>query len=374
MTPPVLSHGSGSVVQAADGRTLVDLTMGFGAAFLGHSHPEVTRRLQEQAGRMLACGRLETPAQARVEALLRAWLPSGLRPAGLYSTGMEVAEFALRVAAVQTGRGEFAAFSHGMHGKSAMTAALCWPNAPVRPGNAHVLPFVAQAAEGEILEALEGLLRTRRLAALLVEPIQGSNAGHEAPAGFYDRAIELCRAHGTLCVFDEILTGLHRTGPRFYVDGLREPPDILLYAKCLGNGFPVSGIALGERVEVAPGALPGSTFSGNPMALAAVEGTLTAMGGLELPARVAAIEATVRAALEPVQGKGVTLRGRGALWFLEFGDRAGMQRALAAIGDAGVLVTGGERFIRLLPAATIEPSLLQEACATIAGACEGLRV
>lgn len=367
---PVLLRGAGSRVYTEDGRTLVDLTMGFGAVFLGHCRAEVTAGLQEQAGRLLSSGRIPVPGTSRVDSLLSALLPQGLRSGGLYSTGMEVSEFAMRVAATHTGRGEFAGFARGMHGKSAMTAAMCWPNAPLRPGNAHVLPFVAQAEEGDILDALLRLLATKRIAALFVEPIQGSNAAHEASPDFYRRAMDLCREHGTLCVFDETLTGLHRTGTTFYFELLQRQPDMLLFAKCLGNGFPVSSLALAEHIPIHPGALPGSTFSGNPMALAAVEATLKVMGTLQMNERVAAIEATVRTTLDRLHERAITLRGRGALWCLEFSDRARMEAAHAAIRDAGLLVTTSDRFIRLLPAATIEPRLLEESCETIARACQ----
>jgi acetylornithine/succinyldiaminopimelate/putrescine aminotransferase len=282
---------------------------------------------------------------------------------------MEVAEFALRVAATHTGRGEFVGFARSMHGKSAMTAALGWSNAPVRPANAHVLPFAGDAPEEAILDRLDALLRTGRVAALLVEPVQGSNAAREASIGFYDRAIALCGEHGALCIFDETLTGLHRTGTAFYSERLRERPDMLLFAKCLGNGFPVSSIALGEAIEVRAGALPGSTFSGNPMALAAAEATLTAMAGLAMRESVAAIGELVRSRLGRLSDGGVTLRGRGAFWCLEFGERARMERAVASLRSADVLVTSGDRFIRLLPAATIDPGLLEDACEKVARAC-----
>src|SRR5690349_2887740 len=110
----VFTHGEGSLVHTQDGRTLVDLAAGFGAVFLGHAHPEVTSRLQAQAERMLASGRNPTAGDARVAALLGSLMPAGLRPAGLYSTGMEVAEFSLRVAATHTGRNEFAGFARSM--------------------------------------------------------------------------------------------------------------------------------------------------------------------------------------------------------------------------------------------------------------------
>ncbi len=367
--PPVLSHGNGSLLYTQDGRTMVDLTIGFGSVFLGHARPEVTTRLQEQAGRLLGCARLPTEAKGRVDRLLARWLPAGMRSGGLYSTGMEVAEFAMRVAATHTGRSEFAGFAQGMHGKSTFTAALCWRNAPVRPNGVHVLPFLPQAGEPEVLDALERLLRAHPIAALLVEPIQGSNAAHEASLDFYGRAIDLCHEHGALCIFDETLTGLHRTGPTFYMDMLDRLPDMLLFAKSLGNGFPVSSLAVGERIQITPAALPGSTFSGNPMALAAVEGTLEAMGTLRMAERVAAVEQAVRSALGNLSHHGITLRGRGALWCLEFEDRERMQRVFAAIREAGLLVTAGDRFIRLLPSATIELQLLRESCERIAAAC-----
>ena len=200
--PPVFSHGEGSIVHMEDGRAFVDLAAGFGAVFLGHAHPEVTQRLQAQAKKLLTSGRNPVAGESRVAALIAALLPRGLRPAGMYSTGMEVAEFALRLAASHTGRDEFVGFARSMHGKSAMTAALGWTNAPVRPANVHVLPFVDGAPEDAIVAQLAERLATRRVAALFIEPLQGSNAAHEASTAFYDRAIGLCREHGALCVLD----------------------------------------------------------------------------------------------------------------------------------------------------------------------------
>jgi 4-aminobutyrate aminotransferase-like enzyme len=215
--PMMLSGGSGSFVTTADGRKLLDLAMGFGSVFLGHAHPAVTASVQRQVAGLWNCSRIATPGQARIDALLSELLPRGMRPAGLYSTGMEAAEFAMRVAATHTGRDGFAGFARSMHGKSAMTASLCWPNAPIRPRTQHLLPFVAEASEPEILDGLVRLLRTQSVAALFIEPIQGSNGAHQASDDFYRKALAACREHGTLCVFDEILTGLYRSGTAFFV-------------------------------------------------------------------------------------------------------------------------------------------------------------
>ncbi len=368
-----ISHASGSFVWTTDGRRLTDLMTGFGAVFLGHGHPAVTKRLQEQAGKIWQCGRVATPAGAEADARIRDILPTGLKPGGLYSTGMEAAEFAMRLAAHRTGRAEFAGFARSMHGKSALTAALCWDNAPIRVGQTHALPFVDRAAEGDVLAQVSRLLETRRVAALLVEPIQGTNGGHEASPAFYERLIALCRETGTCCLFDEILTGLYRTGSAFYVDRLAARPDILLFAKSMGNGFPASSLAIPEDMAIPPQALPGSTFSGNPLAAAVVAATLAALRELPIADQVGGIERTVREALGGREAEGLTLRGRGAMWLLELGPEVRVEQAQSAILSEGVLVSCLGRCIRLLPAATIEPETLRDACDRIKRACADAR-
>jgi acetylornithine/succinyldiaminopimelate/putrescine aminotransferase len=367
---PVFSHAHGSDIYTVAGERRLDLVMGFGSAFLGHAHPLVTARLQEQAGRLLNCARQDTDVRLRVDALLAPLLPRGMRVGGFCSTGMEVAEFAMRVAATHTGRAQFAGFSHSMHGRSAMTAGLCWENAPLQPDNLHRLPFVDTASESAILEQLAALLRKREVAALFVEPIQGSFAAYEASADFYRQAIALCRESGTLCVFDEILTGLYRTGTTFYCDRLEETPDLLLFAKSMGNGFPVSALALGGHIEIRPHAFPGSTFAANPLAMAAVEGTLTAMKALPMESLVDAFGKIISTTLAGLRDAGATLRGRGAIWCLDLGKRIRADAAIASIREAGVLVGSTGSVIRLLPASTLEPARLQDACRQVVRSCE----
>lgn len=366
---PAISHAAGSHAWSTDGRRYVDLMAGFGAVFLGHAHPRITRALQEQAGRLWQCGRLPTAPGEEAQARIGEFLPGGYRCGGLYSTGMESAEFALRLAAHRTGRSQFAGFARSMHGKSALTAALCWDNAPVRQDNAHVLAFVDSIPEEEVLSRAARVLETRRVAALFVEPIQGSNGGHEASAAFYERLVALCRDTGTCCVFDEILTGLYRTGPAFYVERLASRPDFLLFAKSMANGFPVSSVAIPHDMEIAPQALPGSTFSGNPLAAAAVVATLAEMRELDMVARVAAIERTVREILGGHEARGLTLRGRGALWVLELAPEIRAEKLQASLLAEGLLASAQGRFLRLLPAATIDGGVLREACEAIARAC-----
>ncbi len=366
--PPEISHAAGSIVHATDGRSFIDLTIGFGAVFLGHAHPHVTQRLHDQVSRVWLCARSPTPAASEADERIRTLLPAGLKPGGLYSTGMEAAEFAMRLAAHHSGRSEFAGFARSMHGKSGLTAALCWQNALIPQDRVHILPFVDQVGEDELLGLVAQRLAGGRIAALFVEPIQGSNGGHEASADFYNRVLALCRDAGTYCVFDEILTGLYRTGRRFYVDGLATRPDFLLFAKSMANGFPVSSLAVRTDLAIAAPALPGSTFSGNPLAATAVAATLEAMAALPMADRVAAIDRTVREGFGGHGPDAITLRGRGALWILEVGPRIQVPRMHAAITASGLLVSSHGRCIRVLPAATIDLGVLSDACAKIVAA------
>src|SRR5690606_26021431 len=119
-------------------------------------------------------GSYPTAIQEEARDLITAILPPGFKPCGIYSTGMESVEFAMRVAASHTGRKKFAGFARSMHGKSALTAGLCWESTPVGSDRAHILPFLDEKTEAEILERLEALLEGGEIAAVLVEPIQGS--------------------------------------------------------------------------------------------------------------------------------------------------------------------------------------------------------
>ena len=139
---PVFSHGIGSDIYALAGERLLDLVMGFGSAFLGHAHPLVTARLQEQAGRLWNCARQTTDVRLRVDALLAELLPQGLRVGGFASTGMEVAEFAMRVAATHTGRAHFAGFSH----RNSFASEMAVVPLPTPIGPAKIIPCGSRSA------------------------------------------------------------------------------------------------------------------------------------------------------------------------------------------------------------------------------------
>lgn len=315
---------------------------------------------------MWLTGAVETPVLAEARAAIESFFPPSHGLAALYSTGMEAAEFALRLARVATGRRAVVGFARSTHGKSLATASLGWDNtnAPPVPGF-HRLPFLPEAPEEDILASLERTLADEPVSAVVVEPVHGAGGGHAASAAFHHSVSALCRRHGALLVFDEILTGFYRTGPRFVFEALGVVPDVVLIGKALGNGFPVAGVVAARSLAIVPEMLPGSTYAGNPLAAAAVAATLAEMRRLDLPALVGRIEATMRRHLGDLSARGVALRGAGALSVLELPGLDAAQTATIAAWKRGVAVGLAGRCIRLLPGATITAAHLEQACTVV---------
>jgi len=365
---PRILRGEDDTLVAEDGRRFIDLFSAHGAAWLGHANKTIGAAVAEQLERVWLTGGLPTRVAADARELIEAFFPPALRLAGLWSTGMEAAEFAIRVARVATGRRGLLGFAGSMHGKSLATALLGWDNRDglCLPG-LHRLPFPEAGREQDVLAAVERALSGEDISAVFLEPIQASHGGRALPAGFCREVARLARARGTLVVFDEILTGFHRTGPAFAFEDMNLLPDAVLIGKALGNGFPVSAVLLDRAHPVVPAMLPGSTYAGNPLASAAVCGTLREMRRLDLPARVAAIAATVGAGLEDLRGAGIPVRGRGALWVLELPASRDAEEAVLDIYRWGVCVGHAGRYIRLLPPATIGRERLAQAVGVVRG-------
>ncbi len=362
MNAPTLHLADGAFVVTAGGERLLDLVNGYGAVFLGHGAAPVRDAVHAQVDRLWGAGRAPTAALDEALAAAAAVLPRGLRMAGLYSTGMEGMEFALRVAARCTGRPGVVAFGRSMHGKSALTAGLAWPQAAMRPAGVQTLPFVDVEPPARVLERLAQALKAGDVGAVVVEPVQGSNGGHAVDTAWLAEARRLCRAEGALLVADEILTGLFRTGPAFVTAALDEPPDLLVFGKCMANGLPVSGVALADPLQVPAAALPGSTFAGNPVVAAAAAATLRGLAAPGTPAAVGALEAAWRDALAPWAAGGPTVRGRGALLLVEWADEPRARAAEAALLRQGVWMGGSGRWTRLLPSLACTPAQLHDAC------------
>lgn len=346
-----------------NGVRLIDLFSGNGTVWLGHANNRINERLAAQLKRIWITGGLETQVHLDAISAIESLVPSSHKVAGLYSTGMEAAEFAIRVARGITGRTDVVGFEKSMHGKSLATAYLGWNNGDqVQLPQFHRLPFVSTLGEDEILGRLRMTLRDYPISAVFVEPMQGSGGGHAASDSFYEEVYRLCHQSGALLVFDEILTGFYRTGPSFYFTSLGFCPDLLLVGKAMGNGFPVSGVVINKAHEIKPDMLPGSTFAGNPLACAAIAATLAELSRAQPIEKVAEIERIIWPALSPLIELGFEVRGRGAMWIIELPPRFDIQRIALRLYRRGVLMSHAGQILRLLPALTILPIHLAEAC------------
>lgn len=357
---PEIVSARGDRLRDATGQEYLDLNMGYGSVWLGHGHPAVVEAVRQQLDAYAAPGFLPHPALGRAEAALAPYLPSTHVLGGLYSTGMEAMETALRAARAHTGRHELAGFAGSTHGRSALTSALGADDAAMPLPFVHRLPPLSTPAAG-LESALRSLLERRTLAAIVVEPVQMTGGGHALDAAFGSTLVRLAREHGTAVVFDETLTGLHRCGTPLWCSRLDAPPDLVVLGKGLANGFPASAVVRArdfawDRARVKPG----STYFNHPLACAAVAATLSELSAVDADRRVADIASVVRGTLDLVG-----LRGEGALWCLAVPDAARLNDFVARLQAERIVVSYYAGHVRLTPAITIAPDVLRDACRAI---------
>lgn len=346
----------------ADGSTLVDLFAANGTLLLGHGNPAVVRALSEQSQKVWMTGRLDTDIRLQAIEMTEEIIPKSHYVAGLYSTGMEAAEFALRASRVLAGRRDFVGFAGCMHGKSIATAFLSWgaPYGRELPGFVR-LPFPTAERAVTVLEQLEAVLARRETAAVVLEAIQGSGGGAVADPGFCRSLTELCQAHQTLLVVDEILTGFHRTGPLFFYSRLPLDPDIILAGKCMGNGFPVSAVLMRRGMKVDSRMLPYSTYAENALAASAVVGTLSEMKRLPMVQMAKAVEERLLLHTSRSAPASFATTIFGAMCIMDVREPSLAEQIAERSYENGVFISQTGSILRLLPPLTIEPHLLEQA-------------
>ncbi len=316
----------------AAGGEVVDFLACYGAAPLGHNHPEVRAAIAEVLGAGLPHFLLTSPqpmASAVAERLARL-APGELSIAYLASSGSEAVEGALKLARAVTGRSRFVAADGGYHGTSTGALAVTG-SAACRGPFGPLLPcgFVPWGSAG----ALERELRRRDVAAVVLEPIQAEGGVRLPPPGYLAEVARLCRRYGTLLVADEIQTGLGRTGAMFACEAEGCEPDVLLVAKALSGGLaPISAyLTRRDLWKRAYGSLDRydlhcTTFSGGPIACAAALATLEIIERDRLAAHAAEVGAYLGDRLRAAAAGHPLIRevrGRGLLWGIELGGPGG---------------------------------------------------
>ena len=357
-------QGNGTVLIDSEGNEYLDFLCGLSVTSLGHNRPEVTKAIQEQAATLSHVSNLfDHPQRQAVASLINDLLvDAGGRSGKVFfcNSGAEANECALKLARkARPGKHVVLTTLNSFHGRTLATlAATGQPEkqmvfAPMPEGFEHI-------AFGD-LQAMEERLSVGDVAAVLVEVIQAEGGVNTPPIGYLPGLQEACRKVDALFMIDEVQTGLGRTGQWFGFQDENLAPDVVTLAKALGNGIPVGACWALDGVAAAfkPGD-HGSTFGGQPLALAAAKATLETMIDLDAPALAHEASEQLRAGLLDLPG--VTgVRGRGLILGAELNADIAKEVTQEALA-AGVVVNAVRpNVIRCMPPLTVSADEIHEA-------------
>ncbi len=371
-------RGEGSYLYSTDGRRFLDFATGIATNSLGHAHPRLVAALREQAGRLWHVSNLyNIPEQQRFAARL---VENSFADTCFFcNSGAEAMEGALKVArkrhfaAGAPEREEVVCATGAFHGRTLATLSA-GDSEKYREGFGPRPGGFSHVAFGNLNEARAAM--TDRTAAILVEPIQGEGGVNPASADYLAGLREVADEFGALLVFDEVQCGMGRTGHLFAYQMYGVAPDIMGLAKGLGGGFPVGAVLATEAA--ASGMVPGthgSTFGGNPLAMAAANAVLDAMLEPGFLDSVRDRGARLREGLEGVAARHpravASVRGVGLMLGIEC--VGGNLDAMAALREAGLLsVVAGGNIVRLLPPLTVSDDEIDEGIGILDRVCAGL--
>jgi len=384
-----------------EGRRLIDFASGIAVLNTGHLHPKVQSAVNAQLSRLShACFQV-TPYESYVALAerLNALMPAaGPHKTLFLTTGAEAVENAIKIARYHTARSAVIAFGGGFHGRTLACMSLTGKVQPYKAGFGPLLPEVFHApfpmayhgvSTAQSLAALEHLFKAdvdpARVAAIIVEPVQGEGGFYIAPPEFLRALRALCDQHGIVLIIDEIQTGFARTGRMFAIEHSGVEPDLMTVAKSLAGGVPLSAVIGKAPIMDAPlaGGL-GGTYAGSPLGCAAGLAVLDVIESEKLCARAERLGSTLLARLSDLQTRWPCIgevRGQGAMVAMELvKDRradapdAELTKALVqAAGRRGlVLLSCGiySNVIRFLTPLTIPDAILAEGLAILEAALE----
>jgi 4-aminobutyrate aminotransferase len=321
-----------------EGRAYTDFGAGIAVLNTGHRHPEVVAAITRQLQRFTHTAYQIVPYESVVALAerLNARVPiAGPVKTAFFTTGAEALENAVKIARAHTGRPGVIAFSGAFHGRTLMTLAMTGKVQPYKAGfgpfppEVFHLPFPSSLhgiSTEDSLAALERLFKTdieaTRVAAIVIEPVQGEGGFNVAPPALLAGLREVCDRHGILLIADEVQTGFGRTGRWFAMDHHSVQPDLMTLAKSLAGGMPLSAVCGRAAVmdAPAPGGL-GGTYAGNALAVAAAHAVLDIIERDELCVRAEHLGMRLRSALETARARCPAIgevRGLGSMMAIEF--------------------------------------------------------
>jgi len=301
------AKADGAIIEDVDGNRYIDFAGGIGAMNIGHARPEVTKAIAEQAARFThTCFSvmMYEPYVALAERIVKLAPGDFAKKALFLNSGAEAVENAVKIARYATGRPAIITFDNGYHGRTLMTMTM---TAKVKPYKYRFGPYATevyrapfpypyrmnmtpQDASAYCIQELErmfvGEVAPDQVAAIVVEPVQGEGGFMVAPPGFLRALKAICEKHGILFVADEIQSGFCRTGQMFAVEHDQVAPELMIIAKSMGAGMPISGVVgRADIMDAPPPGTLGGTYSGNPVACAAALAVLDLYEKEDLAAR-----------------------------------------------------------------------------------------
>jgi 4-aminobutyrate aminotransferase/(S)-3-amino-2-methylpropionate transaminase len=374
-----------------EGRRYIDFASGISVLNTGHVHPRVVAAMQAQLTQLTHTCFQVTPYEGYVALCerLNALAPgSAPKKSILFTTGAEAIENALKIARYYTKRSGVIAFQGAFHGRTIATMSLTGKVAPYKTGFGAMLPEVfhvpfpcayhgitPQQSLGAIEQLFKSDIEPTRVAAIIIEPVQGEGGFYIAPPEFLRSLRALCDTHGIVLVADEIQSGYARTGRMFAIEHAGVEPDLMTVAKSIAGGVPLSGVIGKSTIMDAPppGGL-GGTYAGSPLACAAALAVLDVIEQEQLLERARVLGAQITTRLKALQSKSPAIgdvRGLGSMVAMELvknrrADQpdADLTKALvqAAAARGLVILSCGvySNVIRLLAPLTISEALLNE--------------
>ena len=388
--PMQIVRGEGVYLFDHEGKRYLDCYSGVSTAVLGHAHPEVTAAVREQAGTLVHTTTIYlTQPMIQLAERLAELAPGDLKRSFFCASGSEAVETAVLLAEIYTGRPEVIALKGSLHGRTklgmSLTGLEMWRTDPFPvPSVTHICnPYCFRCPLGKTFpecglacaEEVDRAIRDKgeeKVAAILLEPIQGNGGIVVPPPGYLTRTAQIAREHGALLILDEVQTGFGRTGASFACDHIGLVPDVLCLSKSLGNGYPIAATMTTDEIAAAytrPGA---STYGGNLVCATAAQVVLEVLTRDHLAQEAfrlgIALEEWLTQLMERHHLVG-DVRGRGLMWGIELVETDGQpatsrtDAVLERLKDDGFLLgkTGpGRNVLTLMPPLVVSLSQLEE--------------
>ncbi len=391
MTSVYVNRAENSEIWDVEGNRFIDFASGIAVLNTGHRHPKVMKAVHDQIDRFTHTCHQVVPYENYISLAerLNKLLPGSSEKKTVFvTTGAEALENAVKIARASTGRNAVVAFSGGFHGRTFMGMAMTGKVFPYKagfgamPADVFHVPFPVAlhgVSQDDAIAALGKLFKSdvdpSRVAAIVLEPVQGEGGFYVAPKDFMKRLRGICDEHGILLVVDEVQTGFARTGTMFAIEQYGIEPDLVTMAKSLAGGFPLAAVTGKAAIMDGPG--PGGlggTYGGSPIGIAAAHAVLDVIEEEDLCARADQLGARLKQRLEGLRGDVPEIsdvRGPGFMNAVEFADPTNGEPDASfaarvkdiALSNGLILLTCGVygNVIRFLSPITIQDDVFTEA-------------